>query len=71
MLWAQEFLEIWGWYADKLNMALRYQIFGEQIRDGSRDPSFTSNVVGVGCVKVHLRYHFVFVSKYVYVLFVV
>ena len=53
MLWAQMFLEIRGWYEEKLYVTLRYQVFGEPVlRDGSRDPAFRSICV---CVLVGSR----------------
>ena len=43
MLWAHMFFEIRGWYAEKVYVTVRYQVFGEPVlRDGSRDPSFKS-----------------------------
>ena len=48
VLCAQTFLEIRGWYAEKLYVTLRYQVLGEPVLcDGSRDPSFRSRSICV------------------------
>ena len=52
MLWAQMFLEIQGWYVEKLYVKLRYQGRDEPVTpNGLRDPSFRSICLCVGWVK--------------------